>query len=163
MNCCCHMFIITLMSRATNDGSRICQHWQRSANCTGHFRCEYNYSNLFIYLLNLYYLYLCICTSAKCMSVELKVYLFIWSHNFQFSMSLSLSPNSLYRQTTDCTEGGGLTREHCIWKRWNALSKGTYRYAIHHDAIIVPILFSKHCSWIWCWTTVTCSSIKSTK
>jgi hypothetical protein len=25
-------------------------------------------------------------------------------------MSLSLSPNSLYRQTTDCTEGGGLTR-----------------------------------------------------
>ena len=47
------------------------------------------------------------------MSVELKVYLFIWSHNFRFSMSLSLSPNSLYRQTTDCTEGGGLTREHC--------------------------------------------------
>jgi hypothetical protein len=39
------------MSRATNDGSRICQHWQRSANCTGHFhfRCEYNYSNLSIY------------------------------------------------------------------------------------------------------------------
>ena len=35
-------------------------------------------------------------------------------HNFRFSMSLSLSPNSLYRQTTDCTEGGGLTREHCI-------------------------------------------------
>jgi hypothetical protein len=101
--------------RATNDGSRICQHWQRSANCTGHFRCEYNYSNLFIYLLNMYYLYLCISTSAKCMSVELKVYLFIWSHNFRFSMSLSLSPNSLYRQTTDCTEGGGLTREHCIW------------------------------------------------
>ena len=29
-------------------------------------------------------------------------------------MSLSLSPNSLYRQTTDCTEGGSLTREHCI-------------------------------------------------
>ena len=52
MNCCCHVFIMTmimLMSRATNDGSRICQHWQRSANCTGHFRCEYNYSNLFIY------------------------------------------------------------------------------------------------------------------
>jgi hypothetical protein len=23
MNCCCHMFIITLMSQATNDGSRI--------------------------------------------------------------------------------------------------------------------------------------------
>jgi hypothetical protein len=36
-----------------------------------------------------------------------------FSHNFRFSMSLSLSPNSLYRQTTDCTEGGGLTREHC--------------------------------------------------
>ena len=63
----------------------------------------------------MYYLDLCICTSAKCMSVELKVYLFIWSHNFQFSMSLSLSPNSLYRQTTDCTEGGGLTREHCMY------------------------------------------------
>jgi hypothetical protein len=47
MNCCCHVFIMTLMSLATNDGSRICQHWQRSANCTGHFRCEYNYSNLF--------------------------------------------------------------------------------------------------------------------
>ena len=31
-------------------------------------------------------------------------------------MSLSLSPNSLYHQTTDCTEGGGLTREHCIDK-----------------------------------------------
>ena len=45
---------------------------------------------------------------------RLKVYLFIWLHNFRFSMSLSLSPNSLYRQTTDCTEGGGLTREHCI-------------------------------------------------
>ena len=59
------------------------------------------------------YLYLCICTSAKCMSVEVKVYLFIWTHNFRFSMSLSLSPNSLYCQTTDCTEGGGLTREHC--------------------------------------------------
>ena len=29
-------------------------------------------------------------------------------------MSLSLSPNSFYRQTTDCTEGSGLTREHCI-------------------------------------------------
>jgi hypothetical protein len=28
-------------------------------------------------------------------------------------MSLSLSPHSLYRQTTDCTEGGGLMREHC--------------------------------------------------
>ena len=38
----------------------------------------------------------------------------IWSHNFRFSMSLSLSPNSFYRLTTDCTEGGGLTREHCI-------------------------------------------------
>jgi hypothetical protein len=56
------------------------------------------------------------CKMHVTMSVELKVYLFIWSHNFRFSMSLSLSPNSLYRQTTDCTEGGGLTREHCIYK-----------------------------------------------
>ena len=71
----------------------------------------------------MYYLYLCICTSAKCTSVELKVYLFIWSHNFQFSMSLSLSPNSLYHQTTDCTEGGGLTREHVIWKKMKFLIK----------------------------------------
>ena len=70
----------------------------------------------FFFLANMYYLYLCLFTSAKYMSVELKqfekVYLFIWSHDFRFSMSLSLSPNSLYRQTTDCTEGGGLTREH---------------------------------------------------
>ena len=29
-------------------------------------------------------------------------------------MSLSLSPNSLYCQTTDCIEGGSLTREHCM-------------------------------------------------
>ena len=60
-------------------------------------------------LFILMYLYKC-----KMHPVELKVYLFIWSHNFRFSMSLSLSPNSLYRQTTDCTEGGILTREHCI-------------------------------------------------
>ena len=73
---------------------------------------------LIYYLLNMYYLYLCICTSAKCMSVELKVNLFI-SHNFRFSMSLSLSPNSLYRQTTACTEGGGLTREHCTYMYQN--------------------------------------------
>ena len=25
------------------------------------------------------------------------------------------SAPSLYRQTTDCTEGGGLTREHCMF------------------------------------------------
>jgi hypothetical protein len=60
-------------------------------------------------------MYLHKCKMHVTMSVELKVYLFIWSHNFRFSMSLSLTPNSLYRQTTDCTEGGGLTREHCIY------------------------------------------------
>jgi hypothetical protein len=59
------------------------------------------------------------------------VYLFIWSHNFRFSMSLSLSPDSLYRQTTDCTKGGGLTREHCIlyifhvWDRQINIDIGT--------------------------------------
>ena len=37
--------------------------------------------------------------------------------SLSFHMSLSLSPNSLYRQTTDCTEGGGLTREHCIGEK----------------------------------------------
>jgi hypothetical protein len=62
-------------------------------------------------------MYLHKCKIHVTMSVELKVYLFIWSHNFRFSMSLSLSPNSLYRQTTGCTEGGCLTREHCNWKR----------------------------------------------
>ena len=51
------------------------------------------------------------CKMHATMLVELKVHLFI-SHNFRFSMSLSLSPNSLYHQTTDCTEGGGLMREH---------------------------------------------------
>jgi hypothetical protein len=35
-------------------------------------------------------------------------------YDFPFSMSLSLLPNLLYRQTTDCTEGGSLTRDHCI-------------------------------------------------
>jgi hypothetical protein len=72
-------------------------------------KTDRTYSNLFIY---------CVCTSAKCMSVKLKqfekVYLFIWSHDFRFLMSFSLSPNSLYCQSTDCTEGGGLTREHYI-------------------------------------------------
>ena len=86
-------------------------------------KTDQTYSNLFINTINMYYLYLCLCTSAKCMSVELKqfekVYLFIWSHDFQFSMSLSLSPNSFYRQATECTEGGGLTREHCTIYRWN--------------------------------------------
>ena len=61
-------------------------------------------------------MYLHKCKMHVTMSVELKVYLFIWSHNLRFAMFLSLSPNSLYRQTTDCTEGGGLTREHCIFK-----------------------------------------------
>ena len=60
-------------------------------------------------------MYLYKCKMHVTMSVELKVYLFIWLHNFRFSMSLSLSPNSLYRQTTDCTEGGVLTREHCMF------------------------------------------------
>jgi hypothetical protein len=82
------------------------------------------------------------------MSVELKVYLFIWSHNFWFSMSLSLSPNSLYRQTTDCTEGGGLTREHYIinplslhailnfqfFFRYISLHSVTFRYIRLHFA-----------------------------
>jgi hypothetical protein len=96
-----------------------------------------------VYLLNMFYLYLCICTRAKCMSVELKVYLFIWSHNFRFSMSLSLSPNSLYRQTTDCTEGGGLTREHCI-----------YNYTKMIRTMLVSVLFSK--IWQLFWTFWQC-------
>jgi hypothetical protein len=79
----------------------------------------------------MYYLYLCICTSAKCMSVELKVYLFIWSLNFRFSMSLSLSPNSLYSQTTNCTEGGGLTREHCTF---------ILEYTPYRESVIITLL-----------------------
>jgi hypothetical protein len=88
---------------------------------------------LFIKHVLFIYLYLCICTSAKCMSVELKVYLFIWSHNFWFSMSLSLSPNSLYCQTTDCTEGGGITREHCstIQLYWVVLLQTNSLFMVH--------------------------------
>jgi hypothetical protein len=59
-------------------------------------------------------MYLHKCKMHVTMSVVLKVYLFIWLHNFRFLMSLSLSPNSLYHQTTDCTEGRGLTREQSI-------------------------------------------------
>ena len=61
--------------------------------CTGHFRCEYKYSNLFIRHVLFILMYLHKCKMHVTMSVELKVYLFIWSHNFRFSMSLSLSPN----------------------------------------------------------------------
>ena len=60
----------------------------------------------------MYYLYLCLCTSAKCMSVELKQYLRTFIFSFDHMTSGFQCP-SVYRQTTDCTEGGGLTREHC--------------------------------------------------
>jgi hypothetical protein len=79
------------------------------------------YSENHLTIVGIYYtqeirniIYPVVLWSAKCMSVELKVYLFIWSLNLRFSMSLSLSPNLLYRQTTDCTEGGGLTNNY----RW---------------------------------------------
>jgi hypothetical protein len=110
MNCCCHVFMMTLMSRATNDGSRICQHWQTVQDISDVNIIILIY--LFIKHVLFILMYLHKCKMHVTMSVELKVYLFVWSHNFQFSMSLSLLPNSLYRQTTDCTEGGGLTREH---------------------------------------------------
>jgi hypothetical protein len=74
-------------------------------------------------------MYLHKCKMHVTMLVELKVYLFIWSHNFRFSMSLSLSPNSLYRQTTDCTEGGGLTREHCTVKPVLKGTSGNVKYS----------------------------------
>ena len=90
------------MFRATNDGSRI------FVNIDKDLQTVQDISDVNIIIL----IYLFI-KHVLFMSVELKVYLFIWSHNFRFSMSLSLSPNSLYHQTTDCTEGGGLTREHC--------------------------------------------------
>jgi hypothetical protein len=107
------------LSMLTNSWTVICSsehqgHYKRVTatvhlHLWGYWKIPFNCQNL----LNMYYLYLCICTSAKCMSVELKVYLFIWSHNFRFSMPLSLSPNSLYRQTTDCTEGGGNYKKGC--------------------------------------------------
>jgi hypothetical protein len=82
-------------------------------------------------------MYLYMCKMHHCMSVELKVYLFIWSHNFRFSMSLSLSPNSLYRQTTDCTEDGGLTRVHCILYLLRKIIR-SYKY------IQIVTLYLKH-------------------
>ena len=60
----------------------------------------------------MYYLYLCLCTSAKCMSVELKQYLRKFIFSFDHMTSGFQCP-SVYLQTTDCTEGGSLTREHC--------------------------------------------------
>jgi hypothetical protein len=77
-------------------------------------------------------MYLHKCKMHVTMSVELKVYLFIWLHNFPFSMSLSLSSNSLYRQTTDRTEGGGLTREHCILKDKNVMAR-TRKYYLKNN------------------------------
>jgi hypothetical protein len=77
-------------------------------------------------------------------------------------MSLNLSPNSLYRQTTDCTEGGGLTREHCIYI-YIYLSKsekviglntvllvlgwktGTYRADCHKSGFVLRILIGVFC------------------
>jgi hypothetical protein len=59
---------------------------------------------------------------------NLRKFLFIWSHDFRFSMSLSLSPNSLYCQTTNCTEGGGLTREHYSLIQTRSLAKYVFRF-----------------------------------
>ena len=108
----------------------------------------------------MFYLYLCICTSAKCMSVELKVYLFIWSHNFRFSMSLSLSPNSLYRQTTDCTEGGGLTREHCKLQQniWMSSNLTTLKYKkMGHIGLVLKY------RWTFCILLIWVSSLTTGK
>ena len=87
-------------------------------------------------------MYLHKCKMHVTMSVELKVYLFICPHNFRFSMSLSLSPNSLYRQTTDCTEGGGLTREHCtyilyIYIVWTSMDYDSTLFTTQFIAFIV--------------------------
>ena len=62
----------------------------------------------------MYYLYLCICTSAKCMSQCQSSWKFIFSYDH---ITSGFQCPSVYRQSTDCTEGGGLTREHCIWSR----------------------------------------------
>jgi hypothetical protein len=69
---------------------------------------------------------------------------YIWSHNFRFSMSLSLSPNSLYRQTTDCTEGGGLTREHCKLQQniWMSSNLTTLKYTKNGTFCILLIWVS---------------------
>jgi hypothetical protein len=92
MNCCCHVFIMTLISRATNDGSRICQHWQRSANCKGHFRCEYIYSNLFIYQTCIIYTYVFVQVQNACQSS----WKFIFSYDH---ITSGFQCPSVYRQT----------------------------------------------------------------
>jgi hypothetical protein len=71
-------------------------------------------------------------------------------------MSLSLSPNSLYRQTTDCTEGGGLTTLYqCNYFTYRGLNKfarlicsGSHlicRYVVDHilyvDHVVVHTLY----------------------
>ena len=58
-------------------------------------------------------------------------------------MSLSLLPNSLYRQTTDCTEGGGLTREHCN-VLLNYASK-LLSYFIENFNMTMFFFFNKYC------------------
>jgi hypothetical protein len=66
-------------------------------------------------------------------------------------MSLSLSPKSLYRQTTDCTEGGGLTREHCMLKgnqneaelkSWMTLALFAINHTVKEMILFVAILVS---------------------
>jgi hypothetical protein len=101
---------------------------------------------IYLFIKHVLFILICICTSAKCMSVELKVYLFIWSYSFRFSMSLSLSPNSLYRQTTDCTEGGGLTREHCIllFVLIDGKAIGILTLCLVMDYIIVIVMVALH-------------------
>jgi hypothetical protein len=117
INCCCHVFIMTLMSRATNDVQEFVNIDKDLQTVQDMYISDVNIIIL-IYLFIKHALFILMylhkCKMHVTMLVELKVNFFIWSHNFRFSMSLSLSPNSLYRQTTDCTEGGGLTREHCI-------------------------------------------------
>jgi hypothetical protein len=42
----------------------------------------------------------------------------VWRYNeFGDKLRDIENPNSLFLQTTDCTEGGSLTREHCTTKK----------------------------------------------
>ena len=126
MNCCCHVFLMTLMSRATNDV-------QEFVNIDKDLQTVQDISDVNIIILIylfikhvlfiLMYLYKCKMHVSRVESLSFHMI----THNFRFSMSLSLSPNSLYCQTTDCTEGGSLTREHCISNKTHLICTRTTR------------------------------------
>ena len=107
-----------LLSRVYNDLDVPSYKWQFKNLSTLTKICKQDISDvniiILIYLFIKHVLFILMYLYKCKMHVSRVESFFIWSHNFRFSMSLSLSPNSLYHQTTDCTEGDGLTTEHCI-------------------------------------------------